>query len=73
MASVPYFYQDNTCAIAIARATPSSATRGRLVSEIIRCLDDRFDTSCLAVGDRFPIDTGFGIVTYGSIGLAPLP
>ncbi|MEG3861905.1 hypothetical protein [Microcoleus sp. herbarium12] len=40
LASVPYFYQDNTCAIAPARATPSSATRDRLLSAIVLCQDD---------------------------------
>ncbi|WP_293130470.1 hypothetical protein [Microcoleus sp. bin38.metabat.b11b12b14.051] len=38
-ASVPYFYQDNTCAIALARATVSSATRDRLLSAIVLCQD----------------------------------
>ena len=33
--------------------------------------DDQFDTAGLAVGDRFPIDTGFGIVTSGSVRLVP--
>ncbi|WP_445246010.1 hypothetical protein [Microcoleus sp. OTE_8_concoct_300] len=72
-ASLPYVYQDNPSAIALACATRISATGYRLLSEIVRCLDDKFDTSSVAVGDRFPIDTGFGIVTYRSRRLAPLP
>jgi hypothetical protein len=59
--------------MALACATRISATGDRLISEIIRCQDDKFDTPSLAVGDRFPIDTGFGIVTYRSRRLAPLP
>ncbi|WP_333203580.1 hypothetical protein [Microcoleus sp. B5-D4] len=73
MASLPYVYQDNPCKIALACATRISATGDRLISEIVRCQDDKFDTSSLAVGDRFPIDTGLGIVTYRSIWLAPPP
>lgn len=43
------------------------------MSEILRCQDDKFDTPSLAVGDRFPIDTDLGIVTYRPIWLAPPP
>jgi hypothetical protein len=60
---LPYFYQNNTCAIALPRATPSSATRALLTSAIVRCQDDKFDTACLSIGDRFPIRRGFAIVT----------
>ena len=56
-----------------ASANPISATGDRLISEIVRCQDDYFDTPSLGVGDLFPIDTGFGIVTYRSRRLAPLP
>jgi len=73
LASVPYFYQDYTCAIALPRATPTSATRTRLTSEIVRCQDDQFDNAGLGVVDCFPIRRGFAIVTYGSIWLAALP
>ena len=73
MALAPYFYQDNHLYDRAPSATPSSATRDRLTSEIIRCQYDRFDTACLAGGDLFSIDTGFGIVTYGSIRLVPPP
>ena len=72
-ASLPYVYQHNPCAIALACATRISATGDRLITEIVRCPDDKFDTPSLAGGDRFPIDTGFGIVTYRSRRLAPLP
>lgn len=47
-----------------------SATRPRLISEILRCQDAQFDNAGFAVGARFPIDTGFGIVAYESIRLA---
>ncbi|MCC3561660.1 MAG: hypothetical protein JGK26_21485 [Microcoleus sp. PH2017_27_LUM_O_A] len=63
MVSFLYFYQNNTCAIALPRATPSSATRAMLAAPIVRCQDDKFDTACLCIGNCFPIRRGFAIVT----------
>jgi hypothetical protein len=62
-----------SCASALPRPTPSSATGTRLISEIVRCQDAQFDTAGLGVGDRFLIDTGFGIVTDEYMRLALLP
>jgi hypothetical protein len=73
LVSLPYFYQNHTCAIALPRATPISATRALLTLAIVRCQDDKFDTACLCIGNCFPIRRGFAIVTYESIWLAPFP
>ena len=62
-----------TRAIALDGATPSSATRDRLTSEIIRSQDSRYDHSGLAVDDRFPIDMASNNVTCRYIRLAALP
>jgi hypothetical protein len=58
---------------AIAPDTHSFATGDRRCSEIVRRKDDAFDTSDLAVVARFPIHTGFGIVTYKLVRMAPPP
>ena len=50
--------------------THSSATRDRHISEILLSKDDSFDTSDNVFGDRFPINTGFGIVAYRLAGMA---
>ncbi|WP_293145389.1 MULTISPECIES: hypothetical protein [unclassified Microcoleus] len=73
MVSLPYFYQNNTCAIALPRATPGSATRALLASAIVRCQNDKFDTACLCIDNCFPIRRGFAIVTYESIWVDPFP
>ncbi|MBE9123947.1 hypothetical protein IQ269_24900 [Tychonema sp. LEGE 07199] len=62
-----------TRAIALDGATPSSATRDRLTSEIIRSQDARYDNSGFAVDDRFPLDMAFNHVTCRYIRLAALP
>lgn len=59
--------------LVLACATRISATGDRLISAIVRCQDDKFDTPSLAVGDLVRIDTGLGIVTYRPIRLAPPP
>jgi hypothetical protein len=51
--------------------THSSATRDRHISEIVLSKDDPFNTSDNVFGDRFPINTGFDIVTYRLAGMAP--
>lgn len=51
--------------------TDSIATRHGRSSEIIRRENGAFDTSDIAVGDRFPINTGFGIVTCKLVCMAP--
>jgi hypothetical protein len=51
--------------------THCSATRDQHIYEILLSRDDAFDTSDNIFGDRFPINPGFGTVTYRLAGMAP--
>lgn len=53
--------------------THSIATRDRPAYEILRRKSDAFDTSDIAVVDRFLINTGFGIVTYELVRMVAPP
>lgn len=53
--------------------THSSATGDRHLTEILLSNEDAFDTYDTVFGDRFPINTGFGIVTYKLVRMAPPP